>query len=191
MQKVLSLYSSSRANGNTFQLVDSFHQLIPGEMCYLDDLHIEQYDYEFRNQDDDFEGVIDKMLRADVIVFASPVYWYSLTPAFRRFIDRFSDLLELPNLKAKGKLLREKSYYLFATSAHSELPCSFSSQVTQTLQYLGWPFAGTVHLDCQDGFDDAAAMDSLRTVTDVLKGKVLEHQKPQRSSYTELLSQFK
>ena len=191
MRKVLSLYSSARANGNTFQLVDTFHQLIPGEVCYLDDLQIQQYDYQFRNQDDDFVTVIDKMLSVDVIIFASPVYWYSLTPAFRRFIDRFSDLLELPDLQIKGKRLREKSYYLFATSAHPQLPDSFTSQVAQTLEYLGWPFSGVVHLDCKGGFHRPVALTSLQPLATALNESRNYHVKAAPESTAELLSQCK
>lgn len=191
MKKVLSLYSSARANGNTFQLVSVFNQLVPGEVIFLDDLNIAQYDYEFSHQDDDFVSVIDKMLVADVVIFASPVYWYSLTPAFRRFIDRFSDLLELPYLKIKGKQLREKSFYLFATSAHPELPCSFTSQIAHTLQYLQWPYSGSVHLDCMNGFDESAARATLAPLASVLTDKTVAPDKAVQQSYAELLCQFK
>lgn len=158
MPSVLTLYSSARPDGHTFQMVQALNQLLPGESCYLDELNIAQYDYQFRNQEDDFIAVINKMLDADTIVFASPVYWYSLTPAFRRFFDRFTDLTELPALKGKGKQLRQKCFYLLATSASQHPPDSFVFPVEQTMQYLGWPFKGTTHLDCGDGFDSQRAI---------------------------------
>lgn len=172
MTKVLTLYSSARPDGNTSSLVKTFNELIPGEQCYLDDLHIKQYDYQYRNQNDDFVALIDKMLEVDVIVLASPVYWYSLTPALRRFIDRLTDLTELPNLKPKGKKLREKAFYLFATSVHEEPPASFTSQVVKTLQYFSWKFCGTVHINCQSGFDQELALSRLQPIARKLNTKI-------------------
>ena len=169
MKKVLTLYSSARPDGNTFQLVQTFHQMVPGEMCYLDNLQIAQYDYQHRNQGDDFSTVIDAMLSADVIILASPVYWYSLTPTLRCFFDRLTDLTELPDLKVKGKKLREKSFYLFATSVHSDPPVSFTAPVEKTLAYFGWSFLGTVHVNCDTGFEQTLALSSLQAVVNACK----------------------
>jgi multimeric flavodoxin WrbA len=168
MKKVLTLYSSARPDGNTYQLVNTFNQLLPNELCYIENLSIAQYDYQFRHQDDDFVCVIDKMLNADVIILASPVYWYSLTPTFRKLFDRFTDLTELPHLKPKGKRLREKVFYLFATSVHAELPASFVLPVENTLNYFGWKFAGTIHVNCRGAFNRAEALPLLRKLADVL-----------------------
>lgn len=162
MSKVLTLYSSARPDGNTFQHVNTFNQLVPGEICYLDSLEIAQYDYQFRNQNDDFLTLIDNMLTVDVIILASPVYWYSLTPTMRCFFDRLTDLTELPELKVRGKKMREKSFYLFATSVHPHAPTSFTSPVEKTLEYLGWRFLGSAHLDCKEGFSEALAIASFR-----------------------------
>lgn len=197
MNKVLTLYSSARPDGNTFQLVNAFNQLMPGEICYLDNLNIAQYDYQLRNQDDDFVRVIDKMLSVDVIILASPVYWYSLTPTLRRFFDRFTDLLELPSLKPKGKQLREKSFYLFATSVHSEPPASFTAPVTDTLKYLGWSFSGTVHVNCKEGFDNASAEASLKPLANKVKATDKNEMEPAdagiltQGNMARLMSQFK
>lgn len=171
MKKVLTLYSSSRANGNTFQLVNTFNQLVPGEVCYLDDLNIAEYDYQHRNQDDDFLTVVDRMVNADVIILASPVYWYSMTPTLRRFFDRFTDLIELPLLKPKGKQLREKHFYLFATSVRPSPPNSFVAPVENTLDYLEWQFSGTVHINCKEGFEHTKAMRLLTPLAQFLKGE--------------------
>ena len=155
MKNILTLYSSARPDGNTFQMVRSFNQLMPGEMLYLDDLDINEYDYQYRHQDDDFESTIDRMLWADIVIFACPVYWYSLTPAFKRFFDRFTDLTDLPGLKVKGKALREKEFYLFSTSVHPEPPAAFISVVRDTLRYLGWHYAGVLHIACEQKLETA------------------------------------
>ena len=169
---MLTLYSSARPDGNTFKLINSLSQLIPTEICYLDNLDIAQYDYHHRHQNDDFIEVINKMLSVDVIFLASPVYWYSMTPAFRRFFDRFTDLTELPDLKPKGKQLRAKSFYLMATSASQKLPPSFIYPVETTLEYLGWPFFETLHINCKGGYDEVTALSSLQPLVAKLRDSV-------------------
>ena len=161
MKNVLTLYSSSRPRGNTYSMVKVLSDLIPSENLYLDDLDIGEYDYDFRNQNDDFVGVIDRMLKADVIVFACPEYWYTLTPAFKRLFDRFTDLTELESLKAKGKALRAKQFHLFTTSTSEKPSDAFISVVSHTLEYLGWEFAGFVHVYCEDRLDEQEAKTAL------------------------------
>ncbi len=191
MKKVLTLYSSARPDGNTYQLVNTFNQLLPNELCYIDNLSIAQYDYQFRHQDDDFVSVIDKMLNADVIILASPVYWYSITPTFRKLFDRFTDLTELPHLKHKGKRLREKVFYLFATSVHAEPPASFVFPVENTLDYFGWNFAGTIHVNCKDAFNPEAALPPLQKLANVLSADSERQKSTDPSGYAELASRFK
>ena len=157
MKNVLTLYSSARPRGNTFSMVKVLTDLIPSETLYLDDLNIRDYDYDFGNQSDDFAGVIDRMLKADVIVFACPEYWYALTPAFKRLFDRFTDLTELECLKVKGKALRTKQFHLFTTSASDKPSDAFISVVSHTLKYLGWEFAGLVHVYCENRLDEREA----------------------------------
>ena len=37
------------------------------------------YDYEYKNQNDDFLPTIKKILAYDLILFITPVYWYSMS----------------------------------------------------------------------------------------------------------------
>ena len=57
---------------------------------------------------DDMAGVFSKLIDADVIVLASPVYFYSLTAQMKMFIDRC-----LVNYKA----IVNKSFYFIITAA--------------------------------------------------------------------------
>ena len=178
MKKTLTLYSSARATGNTFQLVKTFDQVMPTEVCYLDNMHIEGYDYQYRNQNDDFNGLVDKMLEADIIIFASPVYWYAFTPVFKSFFDRFTDLITLEQQKHKGKKLREKDFYVFATSAHDTPPASFISPLQNTLDYLGWQYRGLMHINCKMGFDPIVAKSLCERMAKSMKKSMESQPKP-------------
>jgi len=59
---------------------------------------------------------MQRVLAHDQILFASPIYWYAVSPAMKIFLDRISDFLELPDLLAQGRRLRGKNAYVVCTS---------------------------------------------------------------------------
>ena len=48
-------------------------------------------------KEDEFLKIIQAMIESDVIVFATPVYWYAMSGSMKIFFDRFSDLISLKN----------------------------------------------------------------------------------------------
>jgi multimeric flavodoxin WrbA len=92
------------------------------------------------------------VLAHDQIIFATPIYWYAVSPAMKVFLDRFSDLLELPDLLSEGRRLRAKSAYVVCTSIYDDPSVEFMGAFRQTFNYLGMHFAGVVHVNCKDGY---------------------------------------
>lgn len=99
-KKVLVLAASPRKGGNSDLLCD---ELIRGaeesgntaEKLYVQDLKIGSCRacYGCRGtgrcvQKDDMESVLEKMIAADVIVMATPVYFYSMDGQLKTLIDR-------------------------------------------------------------------------------------------------------
>jgi multimeric flavodoxin WrbA len=92
------------------------------------------------------------VLTFDQLIFATPVYWYAVSPAMKVFLDRISDFLELPDLVADGRRLRGKRAYVVCTSIYEEVPSSFLSAFRDTFDYLGMTFGGVAHANCQNGY---------------------------------------
>ncbi len=92
------------------------------EVVDLTQKSISPFDYEHKNRSDDFEPLMDCVLGFDQIIFSSPVYWYAVAPPMKIFIDRISDLLELPDLLNQGRRLRGKTAYIVCTSICHETP---------------------------------------------------------------------
>lgn len=118
MAQILVLMSSPRKKGNTDQLADGF---IKGasengystEKIYVKDLEIKTClgcnTCQKTGQcvlKDDMQDVYKKMLEAKVIVFASPVYFYTFNGAMKVLIDRTF---------AIEKTIRDKDFYLLST----------------------------------------------------------------------------
>ena len=114
-KKIMVIAGSPRKGGNSDLLCD---ELIRGadesgnitEKIYLNDLHILpcQACYGCRStgkcvQKDDMANLLAKMIAADVIVLATPVYFYSMSGQMKTMIDR-----TLPCYTA----IKNKDFYL-------------------------------------------------------------------------------
>jgi len=152
MPSAIALFSSSRRDGNTGQLMDRIARELDIEVVDLTQKSISAYDYEHRNRNDDFEPLMKRVLIFDQIVFATPVYWYAVSPAMKVFLDRISDFLDLPDLLDDGRRLRGKRAYVVCTSIYDEVPASFMGAFLDTFNYLGMRFGGAAHANCRDGY---------------------------------------
>jgi multimeric flavodoxin WrbA len=106
---VLALIGSPRKQGNCDILTD---EVLRGaqeagaaiEKAYLDDLNIrpigEVADVAAERtdprDDDDLPALLARFLEADVVVFASPVYWQGVSAQTKCFIDRLSSYFRRP-----------------------------------------------------------------------------------------------
>lgn len=101
MKKILVVLGGGRGNGNTAQLADAF---IKGavkaghhtELISLNKLKVNgctgcnacRYEKPCV-QKDDFNSLIPKIKEADLIVFASPLYFWTISSKIKAFIERF------------------------------------------------------------------------------------------------------
>ncbi len=155
MISTIALFSSSRRHGNTGQLIDRIASELNIEIVDLGSLRISPYDYEHRNRNDDFEPLMSRVLAHDQVIFATPIYWYGVSPAMKVFLDRISDFLELPDLLSEGRRLRGKTAYVVCTSISDEPSAAFIGAFQETFGYLGMHFGDLVHVNCQDGYQPA------------------------------------
>ena len=152
MNNVIALFSSSRRHGNTGQFMDRIVTELDIEVVDLATKRLWAYDYEHRNRDDDFEPLMTRVLEFERVIFASPVYWYSVSPPMKVFLDRIADFLDLPDLLSQGRRLRGKTGYVVCTSIYAEAPKSFLGAFINTFDYLGMKFGGVGHANCSDGY---------------------------------------
>ena len=152
----IALFSSSRRHGNTGQLIDRIAAELGIEVVDLERERIAPYDYEHGHRDDDFEPLIKRVVTHDQILFASPIYWYAVSPTMKIFLDRITDLLELPDLLAEGRRLKGKLGYVVCTSIRPEPSAAFVTAFRDTFEYLGMRFGGLLHVDCVNGYSPAA-----------------------------------
>lgn len=119
-KKVLVLAGSPRKGGNSDLLCDEFIRGAREAGCSAEKVYIQNLKigacracYGCRGtgscvQKDDMAGLLDKMIAADVIVLATPVYFYSMDGQMKTMIDR-----TLPRYTE----IKNKDFYFIATAA--------------------------------------------------------------------------
>ena len=157
MKKVIVISSSPRKGGNSDLLCDKFvegamsagHQ---AEKIFLRDKDINYctgcgYCNTNNNtacaKQDDMSEILDKMAVADVIVFATPIYFYAISGQMKTFIDRMC---------ARYTHIIGKDFYYIMTAADSaEASIQFALGEFKGLMAClnnptekGWLFAGGV-----------------------------------------------
>ena len=152
MRSTVALLASSRRHGNTGRLMDRVAGALNLEVIDLAQRTISPFDYEHKNRADDFEPLLDHVLKFEQIIFASPVYWYAMSPPMKIFVDRISDLLDLPDLLDKGRRLRGRHAYVLCTSIEDEATPCFVTAFRETFNYLGMRYGGLLHANCRDDY---------------------------------------
>lgn len=153
MNDTIALFGSARRDGNTGKLMDWIAAALNIDIVDLSEKELSPYDYDHKNQDDDFVPLMHQLLEHRNIIFASPVYWYAASTQMKIFIDRTSDFLDLEELKPLGRQLRGKTAYVVCTSISKEADSSFLNAFKSTFEYLGMNHGGHVHANCVDGYD--------------------------------------
>lgn len=142
--KVCVVLGSSNLTGCTYSLVKqtfkTFHT-IP-----LAEKKIAYFDYQNRYENDEFIDCINEMLQYDLIVLASPVYWYSISAQLKIFLDRLTDLLFFDKTKLI-ELRKKKFAYMSIYSNDAGYALDI---IRKTCNYLKFDLIGELILQIDD-----------------------------------------
>jgi multimeric flavodoxin WrbA len=109
---------------------------------------------------DTFLQLADLLLRHPVILFATPVYWYSMSGLMKNFFDRLTDLTTTH--KHLGRQLAGRQVFLLATGSDPELPTGFEVPFRLTATYFNMAFAGSFYQSTKQPFASTAAQQFAR-----------------------------
>ena len=143
MKKVV-IVGSSRNDGDTSNLINELIKKSGWDSINLNDYNFSYYDYNHKNKDDDYLGLMKQIIeKYDTLIFATPVYWYSMSGIMKVFFDRITDLLEIE--KDLGRKLRGKKMAAISCSIGNNLDDSFWLPFSETAKYLGMNYLGHTH----------------------------------------------
>lgn len=148
MKNVLIISASPRKHGNSDILCDRFAQGADESGHSVEKIFLAEKNIGYCRgcgacnlthkcvQKDDMADILDKMVNADVIVFATPVYFYTMDGQMKTFIDR-----TVPRYTE----MKNKDFYFIMTAADTE-----KSSLNRTVE----AFRGFTE-DCLDGAREA------------------------------------
>lgn len=148
--KTVIILGSSRSDGETYQVAQHMIDLRGFDLVDLKTKNIAPFDYEFKNQADDFLPTIRAVIADyDTIIFATPVYWYSMSGTMKIFFDRISDLLDIN--KETGRKLRGKNMAMLSCASDHDLKPGFTMPFIESANYLGMNYLGDIHAWIEEG----------------------------------------
>lgn len=144
MNKTVIIQGSSRSNGDTRMIIDYLNNDYSIDIIDLKLKNIGHFDYDFKNSKDDFIPMMEEVIsKYDTIVFATPVYWYTMSGILKVFFDRISDLLKTD--KDLGRQLRGKNMAMISCNNSPTLVNGFEMPFRESAKYLGMPYLGSIH----------------------------------------------
>ena len=156
MKKILILNGAGKRNGNTAALIKAFTDgaVSAGNEVkefYLQDMNIHGCldcqgctrkpvgDIHPCVQSDDMDQIYEALKDADIMVFASPVYWFSVTGTLKTAVDRLYALQQ----NSRGSF-NKQTIFLMTSGA----PAKYNPLATEWYdmfeKMLGWKSLGTV-----------------------------------------------
>ena len=148
--KTLIIQGSSRSQGDTNLVVEHLVANSDFDRIALMDYEIGHFDYEYKNAKDDFIPLFERIVENyTTLVFATPVYWYSMSGLMKVFFDRISDLLLYR--KDIGRQLRGKNMAMISISNANDLKDGFGMPFEASADYLGMQYLGDTHIWVEQG----------------------------------------
>lgn len=150
MKKGIIILGSSNSDGDTKKLVSFVADKTNYPIIDLKTKKISEFDYEFKNRNDDFHPLIKEIVdNYKLIIFATPVYWYSMSGTMKIFFDRISDCLKIQ--KETGRKLRGLEMAVISCGSDRELMNGFHMPFIETAKYLGMNYTSDVHCWIENG----------------------------------------
>jgi len=143
-KRITIIQCSSRSIGHS-QLLSEY--LLKNENFRFIDLNkknIGQYRYDDENSGDDFLPTISEMIaESDVLIFVTPIYWYTMSGLMKTFFDRISELLE--DEKSLGRKLRGMFLGCMSMSNDRKIDYDFDMPIRKSAEYLGMHYLNHIH----------------------------------------------
>lgn len=114
MKSIAVIYGGTRPNGNTETLTKLAIKGLEADSIYLNEFNIlpiedkRHAEEGFSNVGDDYNDILTRMMQHDVFLFATPIYWYSMSGKMKNFIDRWSQTMKEPQFKGFKENMSKK-----------------------------------------------------------------------------------
>lgn len=145
---ILVINGGGRKNGNTSILTERAIKGLEIDTIDLRDHVIKAVEdgrhspEGFTEVNDDYHEVIDRVMQHDILIFATPIYWYSMTGTLKNFIDRWSQTMRNPEYNDFRERMSLKKAFVIAVGGDSPgiKGLSFIQQFHYIFEFVHLPF---------------------------------------------------
>lgn len=142
------IYGSTREDGNTEMLTERMVNGLECTRVYLREREIRAIVDQrhaaagFDPVDDDHHQVVAAMLEHDILIFATPLYWYGMSGPMKDYVDRWSQALRDARLDFKGAMREKQGYVVITGGPDARLKgLPLIQQFAHIFDFVGMKFA--------------------------------------------------
>jgi multimeric flavodoxin WrbA len=179
---VLILAGSSRADSNSKALAERVVEGIPHTLVELRTLTIQPIDDKrhtpegFQPVPDDYDKVVEEMLKHEILLFATPLYWYGMSGHMKNFIDRWSQSLRDPRFSFKETMKGKKAYVIITGGDNPRLKgLPLVQQFQYIFEFMNITFAGYLLGEANkpgDIWNDTVSLEQAKYLNQALKSQL-------------------
>ncbi len=149
MSRPLIILGSARKDSNTKELIEKIFNEEDYKLIDLLDHNIYPYNYlETYPNDDEFIAILKMFEDHSKVIWATPVYWYSMSGLLKTFFDRFTDIThDHPDVRS---MLKGQHTYLLSIGSSGELPEGFEVPFRDTANYFNMVFRSSHYYSTKD-----------------------------------------
>lgn len=145
----LIILGSARPQSDTKAFTNYLFEGTSHKLIDLLDHTIAPYSYSGKYAaGDEFMQVTEQLLNHHILVFATPVYWYSMSGYMKTLFDRFTDLIRIH--KEAGRKLKDKHMFLLSVGSNEKFPDGFEVPFINTADYFDMHYKGSVYLSTDE-----------------------------------------
>lgn len=156
-KKILILFGSPKRDGNTAALIENFVKGAGTKKAHIETVHLASLKYKFPGCtacrscqkseeygcviEDDAKPVLKKMIEADVIVMATPLYFFAASAQLKIIMDRMFSLYKWDNDAGTMETpLKGKTLVLIASAYEDVGLDALEKPFSLTADYTGMKF---------------------------------------------------
>ncbi|MEC1750601.1 flavodoxin family protein [Bacillus mojavensis] len=150
--KIAVINGGTRTGGNTDILTEKAVQGLAAESIHLREYRIQPIE-DFRHDSngfrpvmDDYDSIVERILPCDILIFATPIYWFGMSGTLKLFIDRWSQTMRDPKYPDFKQQMSAKQAYVIAAGGDNPkikgLP--LIEQFGHIFDFMGMSFEGYV-----------------------------------------------
>lgn len=177
--KILAIYGSARPDGNTENLTKKALEGLEVTPLHLKDYNVipiedlRHTDGGFHPVEDDNDRIVELMIEHDVLVFATPVYWYGMSGIMKNVIDRWSQNLRDERYDFKGEISKKTAYVVCCGGDNPKLKAlPLIQQFNYIFDFVSMEFGGYIigkGNKPDDIFEDQTALSQAEQLNQHLK----------------------